>query len=149
MAVQIDHVVSLSDAWQTGAQALDAATREALATDLANLQATDGPTNERKGDGDAASWLPVAAYRCAYVSRQVGVKTAYHLWVTPGGARRHGRGAGGRGVRVSLDDVQRWAAELQQQLDDACDEQSARPIADDLHALMDSVGNVHELHDSR
>ena len=31
--VQIDHVVALSNAWQTGAQALEAGTREMIATD--------------------------------------------------------------------------------------------------------------------
>jgi Protein of unknown function (DUF1524) len=82
--VQIDHVVALSDAWQTGAQALDAATRARLANDPLNLQAVEGPVNQGKGDSDAASWLPPAnAYRCTYVARQVAVKTTYRLWVLP------------------------------------------------------------------
>jgi len=83
-AVQIDHVVSLSDAWQTGAQQLDAATRVQLANDLGNLLAVDGPTNESKGDGDAATWLPPArGFWCSYASRQVEIKARYRLWVTP------------------------------------------------------------------
>lgn len=82
-AVQIDHVVALSDAWQTGAQQLSAAQRQDLANDPRNLQAVDGPTNQLKGDADAASWLPPSkAYRCTYVTRQVEVKAAYRLWVT-------------------------------------------------------------------
>ena len=82
-AVQIDHVVSLSDAWQKGAQGWDAGTRERFANDPLNLLAVDGPTNQRKGDGDAATWLPPAkSYRCRYVARQVAVKEAYGLWVT-------------------------------------------------------------------
>ncbi len=82
-AVQIDHVVALSDAWQKGAQTLSLATRTALANDPLNLLAVDGPTNGAKGDGDAATWLPPnKGYRCAYVSRQVAVKVEYHLWVT-------------------------------------------------------------------
>jgi Protein of unknown function (DUF1524) len=81
--VQIDHVVSLSDAWQTGAQQLDAPTREMIATDPLNLLAVEGTINQSKGDGDAATWLPPAkGYRCAYVARQVAVKTRYRLWVT-------------------------------------------------------------------
>ncbi|WP_082080491.1 GmrSD restriction endonuclease domain-containing protein [Williamsia herbipolensis] len=81
--VQIDHVVALSDAWQKGAQQLSAAKRRDLANDPRNLQATDGPTNQRKGDGDAATWLPPSrAFRCTYVSRQVQVKSVYGLWVT-------------------------------------------------------------------
>jgi hypothetical protein len=82
--VQIDHIVALSDAWQTGAQQLPATTRRELANDPLNLLAVDGPTNQQKGDGDAATWLPPRKpFRCTYVSRQVAVKARYHLWVTP------------------------------------------------------------------
>ncbi|HTM85441.1 MAG TPA: HNH endonuclease family protein, partial [Mycobacterium sp.] len=70
--VQIDHVVALSDAWQKGAQQWDAVARRNFANDPANLQATSGPINQQKGDGDAATWLPPnKAYRCTYVSRIV------------------------------------------------------------------------------
>ena len=83
-AVQIDHMVSLGDAWQTGAQQLSSADRENLANDPRNLQATIGSVNDEKGDGDAATWLPPnKAYRCTYVARQITVKAAYRLWVTP------------------------------------------------------------------
>ena len=82
-AVQIDHVVALSDAWQKGAQQLDAGARADFANDPRNLQAVDGPINQQKSDGDAATWLPPnRAYRCTYVARQVQVKAAYGLWVT-------------------------------------------------------------------
>ncbi|MCA1005082.1 DUF1524 domain-containing protein [Rhodococcus hoagii] len=82
-AVQIDHVVALSDAWQKGAQQLDEATRRNLANDPRNLQAVDGPTNQGKSDADASAWLPPnLAYRCTYVTRQIEVKAAYRLWVT-------------------------------------------------------------------
>lgn len=81
--VQIDHIVALSDAWQTGAQQLDETARRNLANDPVNLQATLGWLNQQKGDSDAASWLPPnRAYRCAYVSRIVDVKATYGLWVT-------------------------------------------------------------------
>jgi hypothetical protein len=81
--VQIDHVVALSNAWQTGAQQLDAGTRELFGNDPLNLLATDGPTNQAKGDGDAATWLPPnRSAWCGYVARQVAVKTKYGLWVT-------------------------------------------------------------------
>ncbi|WP_311217408.1 DUF1524 domain-containing protein [Arthrobacter sp. AB6] len=82
-AVQIDHVVALSDAWQKGAQQLTTEQRTAFANDPLNLQATDGPTNQQKGDGDAATWLPPnKGFRCEYVARQVSVKARYSLWVT-------------------------------------------------------------------
>lgn len=81
--VQIDHVVALSDAWQKGAQQLDADTREEFANDPLNLLAVDGPSNSQKGDGDAATWLPAnRSFRCDYVSRQIAVKARYDLWVT-------------------------------------------------------------------
>ena len=82
-AVQIDHVVALSDAWQKGAQALDAATRTRFANDPLNLLAVSEAANRHKRDGDAATWLPKAkSFRCAYVARQVGVKARYRLWAT-------------------------------------------------------------------
>lgn len=82
-AVQIDHVVSLGDAWRTGAQQLSGEQRMAFANDPLNLQATDGPTDVRKGDGDAAAWLPpIKSFQCAYVARQISVKATYELWVT-------------------------------------------------------------------
>ncbi|WP_280245183.1 HNH endonuclease family protein [Nocardia abscessus] len=82
--VQIDHVIALSDAWQKGAQQLSAERRRDLANDPLNLQAVDGPTNQSKSDSDASDWLPpTKGYHCAYVTRQVQVKAAYQLWVTP------------------------------------------------------------------
>ena len=84
VAVQIDHLVALSNAWQTGAQRLTLQQRQTLANDPIELLAVDGPTNEAKGDGDAATWLPPnRGYWCAYAAKQVSVKAAYHLWVTP------------------------------------------------------------------
>jgi hypothetical protein len=81
--VQIDHVVALADAWQTGAQQWSARRRTDFANDPLNLLAVDGPTNEQKGASDAASWLPPdKAFRCRYVARQVAVKTRYRLAVT-------------------------------------------------------------------
>jgi hypothetical protein len=82
--VQIDHVVALSDAWQTGAQQISVLKRVQLANDPRNLLAVYGPLNEQKGDGDAATWKPPArAEWCAYGMAQVQVKAAYGLWVTP------------------------------------------------------------------
>ena len=81
--VQIDHVVALSDAWQKGAQQLPPEQRQAFANDDLNLLAVHGPTNQKKGDGDAATWLPPNKdYRCPYVARQIAVKHKYTLWVT-------------------------------------------------------------------
>ncbi|NKX56249.1 GmrSD restriction endonuclease domain-containing protein [Arthrobacter mobilis] len=82
-AVQIDHVVALSDAWQKGAQLLSARQRLAFANDPLNLIAADGPANGAKSDSDAASWLPPnRGFRCRYVARQTAVKAKYGLWMT-------------------------------------------------------------------
>lgn len=82
--VQIDHVVALSNAWQTGAAQLSEETRLEFANDPLNLIAVSGRLNAQKGDGDAATWLPPNRdFWCEYVARQVGVKAHYDLWVTP------------------------------------------------------------------
>ena len=83
-AVDIDHVVALSNAWQTGAAYFDRNTRSQIANDPLNLVAVDAKLNRQKGDSDAATWLPPnKVFRCEYVSRQVSVKAKYSLWVTP------------------------------------------------------------------
>ncbi len=83
MAVQIDHVVALMDAWRKGAQSWDDDTRRQFANDPLNLLASDGPSNQSKGARDASAWLPPNhAFRCPYVARQIAVKTAYDLAVT-------------------------------------------------------------------
>jgi hypothetical protein len=84
MEVQIDHVVALSNAWQTGAFKLSADQRKALANDPLNLFAVKGSLNQQKSDGDAATWLPpMKSFRCAYVAEQIAVKAKYSLWVVP------------------------------------------------------------------
>ena len=81
--VQIDHLVALSNAWQTGAFKLTPDQREAFANDPLNLLAVKGRLNSQKGDGDAATWLPpLKSFRCDYVSRQIAVKIKYKLWFT-------------------------------------------------------------------
>ena len=83
-AVDIDHLVALSNAWQTGAAYFDKSIRSQIANDPLNLLAVDAKLNRQKGDGDAATWLPPnKAFRCEYVSRQISVKAKYSLWVTP------------------------------------------------------------------
>jgi hypothetical protein len=82
MEVQIDHVVALSNAWQTGAFKLSIAQRTALANDPLNLFAVKGRLNLQKSDGDAATWVPpLKSFRCAYVAQQIAVKAKYSLWV--------------------------------------------------------------------
>jgi len=83
VVIDIDHVVALSNAWQTGAAYFDKNKRSQIANDPLNLLAVDSKLNRQKGDGNAATWLPPSkAFRCEYVERQIQVKSKYQLWVT-------------------------------------------------------------------
>lgn len=82
-AVQVDHLVSLADAWYKGARAWDDARRRDFANDPRNLLAVSAQANFDKAFRDAAGWLPAnAAFECEFVARQVAVKTGYGLWVS-------------------------------------------------------------------
>lgn len=77
--VQVDHIVALSVAWRYGADAWSDAKRLAFATDLRELLAVGGDTNDAKGGADASQWRPAPAARCGYAVRYVAVKAAYDL----------------------------------------------------------------------
>ena len=82
-SVEIDHVVSLADAWYKGARLWDAQRRLDFANDPINLLAVSPKANFDKAFRDAASWLPPnQAFQCDFVARQVNVKTVYGLWVS-------------------------------------------------------------------
>ena len=82
-AVQIDHLVSLSDAWYKGARDWNERRRRDFANDPRNLLAVGGQANFDKAFRDAAGWLPPnEAFRCEFVARQIDVKAAYDLWVS-------------------------------------------------------------------
>ena len=81
--VQIDHVVALENAWQSGAYNLTQEDREALANDPDNLLAVNGHDNMAKGSKSADQWMPPnTAYACTYASKQVQIKSRYALTVT-------------------------------------------------------------------
>lgn len=81
--VQIDHVVALENAWQSGAYNLTQEDREALANDPDNLLAVNGHDNMSKGSKSADQWMPPnTTYACTYASKQVQIKTRYALTVT-------------------------------------------------------------------
>ncbi len=82
-SIEIDHVVSLADAWYKGARAWDPQRRLDFANDPRNLLAVSPKANFDKAFRDAASWLPPnQAFRCDFVARQIDVKTAYGLWLS-------------------------------------------------------------------
>lgn len=82
-SARVARVVSLENAWRTGAQDLPKAVRTAFAEDPANLVAVSRTTSAARGTGSAAVWLPSASgARCAYVAAQIAVKRSYGMWVT-------------------------------------------------------------------
>ncbi|MFE3205688.1 HNH endonuclease family protein [Embleya sp. NPDC059237] len=83
--VDIDHMVPLGEAWDSGAAAWTAAERQAYANDLddeRSLAAVHDSTNQSKADRDPAQWMPPAASAtCRYLTDWVVVKTRWGLSV--------------------------------------------------------------------
>ncbi|MFD5449306.1 HNH endonuclease family protein [Streptomyces sp. NPDC003470] len=82
--LDIDHVVPLAEAWDSGASGWTTSRRQSFANDLTRPQliAVTDNVNQAKGDQDPATWLPSrTAYRCTYVRAWVQVKYYYGLSV--------------------------------------------------------------------
>ncbi|MFC9067899.1 HNH endonuclease family protein [Streptomyces harbinensis] len=81
--LDIDHMVPLAEAWDSGAHAWTAQRREAYANDQGaeeSLLAVTGTTNRSKGDKDPAEWLPPApGALCRYLSEWTGTKLRWDL----------------------------------------------------------------------
>ncbi|MDI5963771.1 HNH endonuclease family protein [Streptantibioticus silvisoli] len=79
----IDHLVPLSEAWDSGAWAWTTAQRQAYANDVTRPQllAVSASSNRSKGDDDPAEWLPQTSYQCTYARAWVQVKHYYGLTV--------------------------------------------------------------------
>jgi hypothetical protein len=83
--VDIDHVVTLKNAWESGAWAWTTTRREAYANDLTDPQliAVTDNVNEAKGDKSPDAWQPpLAGYRCTYAKMWTRVKYVWKLTVT-------------------------------------------------------------------
>ena len=81
--VQIDHVVALHDAWQSGAKEWTQARRVAFANDPAELVAVTSAVNNAKSDKGPADWEPAAkAARCTYTRKYVAIKAKWRLTTT-------------------------------------------------------------------
>ena len=82
-AFDIDHMVPLREAWDSGAWRWTTATRRAYANDLGyahSLVAVSASANRSKSDRDPADWLPRRG-RCTYAKAWVGVKYRWRLSV--------------------------------------------------------------------
>ncbi|WP_030618761.1 HNH endonuclease family protein [Streptomyces achromogenes] len=86
--LDIDHLVPLAEAWDSGASAWSSAERQSYANDLGDeraLIAVSAASNRSKADQDPATWLPPATgYRCQYVTDWVADKTRWGLSIDSG-----------------------------------------------------------------
>ncbi|CAL9636470.1 hypothetical protein SUDANB120_06220 (plasmid) [Streptomyces sp. enrichment culture] len=84
-ALDIDHVVPLAEAWDSGASAWPAARREAYANDQgqpASLVAVTASSNRSKADQDPAEWLPPSPDAlCRYGAEWTATKLRWGLAV--------------------------------------------------------------------
>lgn len=77
----VDHLVPLAEAWDSGAKRWNAATRQRFANDLRDprtLVAVTASSNRSKSDRDPSEWMPELG-RCRYVRQWVAVKVRWHL----------------------------------------------------------------------
>lgn len=80
----VDHMVPLAEAWDSGARRWTAGTRKRFANDLGDgrsLVAVSASSNRSKSDADPADWLPRPGARCRYVREYAAVKTRWRLTV--------------------------------------------------------------------
>jgi hypothetical protein len=81
--IDIDHVVALAEAWDSGASSWRSDRRKAFANDLGfggSLIAVSSSSNRSKSDEDPAEWQPpVASYRCEHARIWVAVKKRWEL----------------------------------------------------------------------
>ena len=84
--LDIDHLVPLAEAWDSGAAQWSAQRREAYANDLGDpraLVAVTARANRSKADQDPTQWLPDDAVVCHYLGDWTAVKLRWHLTVDP------------------------------------------------------------------
>jgi hypothetical protein len=102
----VDHLVPLAEAWDSGARRWNAATRQRFANDLRDprsLVAVTASANRSKSDRDPGEWMP-ALGRCTYVRQWVAVKLRWRLTVDrteQRALRRHALGCKNSTIRVT------------------------------------------------
>ncbi|MEV0484564.1 HNH endonuclease family protein [Streptomyces sp. NPDC050508] len=82
--LDIDHLVPLAEAWDSGARNWTTAARQGFANDITRPQliAVTDNVNQSKSDQDPAEWMPpLTSYACTYVRAWVQVKYYYDLSV--------------------------------------------------------------------
>ena len=86
-SVDIDHMVPLKEAWDSGAWRWDSATRQRYANDITDsrtLKAVSASSNRSKGESDPSQWMPrVSSYKCTYLGEWVAIKARWKLSMDP------------------------------------------------------------------
>lgn len=87
--VSVDRMVSLSDAWQSGAASWDAVHLAEFANDPLNLRAVDAAAAKARAGAAIDVWTPAnTGFLCDFVGNQISVKSKYKLSVTVAEAAR-------------------------------------------------------------
>ncbi|SEF56148.1 Protein of unknown function [Thermomonospora echinospora] len=80
--IDIDHMVPLYEAWQSGADTWTTERRRRFANDLESSQlwAVTDNVNQQKSDKDPATWKPpLESFHCTYARSWIDVKWRYDL----------------------------------------------------------------------
>jgi hypothetical protein len=81
--IDIDHVVPLKHAWDTGASTWTKENREKFANDPLNLVVTNRKYNRQKGAKTILEWMPIKRdYACKYAERWLAIKKKYELSIS-------------------------------------------------------------------
>ena len=81
--LDVDHMVPLAEAWDSGASSWTDLKRQQYANDMTDprhLIAVTGASNRSKSDQDPADWIPTnKAYLCEYIANWVSIKVRWGL----------------------------------------------------------------------
>lgn len=84
-SIDVDHMVPLAEAWDSGASSWTPEKRKIYANDLSDprhLISVTAASNRSKSDRDPAEWLPTnTSYLCTYLSDWVSIKVRWSLTV--------------------------------------------------------------------
>jgi hypothetical protein len=151
--VDVDHIVALAEAWDSGADGWTAAQRDEFGSTAANLWLMTDNLNASKGDDDAAEWLPPhGPAACGYVTVYVQVKTEWSLTVDEAELAALGDAAATCTLAAPADpeppecvDVNAADAETLQMLRHVGPDRAAQIIALRPFSSVDDLGRVNGL----
>ena len=79
-SLDIDHLVPLAEAWDSGAHSWEPGRREEFANDEGALLAVTARSNRAKGASDPAGWMPSNEdFTCPYAAAWIAVKARWNL----------------------------------------------------------------------